>query len=254
MDVTQNRSCRSPDQETIPFLTRQCGSWSFSVSRDVRSRKDLSRQYDGVATRWQEIAKRFKLEAAYCNSMIESGFPTSFTDQGEAAVVLDCGVGSGSLSIALQSLVPNRVAYHGIDISSGMLEAAKNAMGQVGIIPTLKQASILSIPYADRTFDLVMSAHVLEHLPDPRKALIEMIRVLKPGGRLFICMTRRSLFGALIQFRWRTWAVTANQGVAWLRDSELDAVNFQILDFPFFARRASIAFWARKPLCAAQTK
>jgi len=248
MDIKQTQLRRSPDQETIPVLTRHLGSWSFSVNRDVHSRKDLSRQYDEVAARWQEIALRFNLQAAYCKSLIESGFPTSFTDRGEASVVLDCGVGSGSLSIALQSLVPNRVAYHGIDISSGMLRAAKNAMGQVGIIPTLKQANILSIPYADRTFDLVMSAHVLEHLPDPRKALMEMIRVLKPGGRLFICMTRRSFFGALIQFRWRTWAVTAKQGVEWLSGSELDAVNFQFLDFGFLARRASIAFWARKPL------
>lgn len=254
MDVKQAPLRRSPDRESIPVLTRHLGSWSFSVNRDVHSRKDLLRRYDEVAVRWQKIAIRFNLQAAYCKSLIESGFPTSLTDQEKAVAVLDCGIGSGSLSIALQSLVSNGVAYHGIDISSRMLKTAKNAMAQVGIIPTLKQANILSIPYADQTFDLVMSAHVLEHLPDPRKALIEMLRVLKPGGRLFICVTRRSLFGALIQFRWRTWAVSEKQGVEWLNGNELQAVKFQHLNFGFLARRASIAFWARKPLLVTEAK
>ena len=246
MDIAQNIPHRSPDQETIPLLSRHFGSWCFTVSRHVQSRCDLSHQYDTAAKHWQETASRFQLEAAYREPLINSGIPEALiNDIGEAAV-LDCGIGSGSLSVALSGAVSSRIAYHGIDISSGMLEAAEIAMRQEEIAPTLKQADVLSIPYADNTFDLVMSAHVLEHLPEPRQALKEMIRVLKPGGRLFVCMTRRSLFGALIQLLWRTWAVTTEQGTAWLRDCELAEVGSQPINLGTFAREASTAFWARK--------
>ena len=45
---------------------------------------------------------------------------------------------------------------------------------------------ITDIPHATGTFDLVLCSHVLEHVPDDRKAMREICRVLKPGGRLVI--------------------------------------------------------------------
>jgi len=161
--------------------------------------------------------------------------------------VLDCGIGCGSLSIALNSILPDHVAFYGIDMSAAMLATADVMMRQTGLLPQLKQADIHSIPYADQSFDFVMAAHVLEHLPEPQRALNEMIRVLKPGGMLFVCMTRRSVFGALIQLRWRTWAITERQGVAWLQDCQLADIGFRPVNLGSYAGKASMAFWARRP-------
>jgi SAM-dependent methyltransferase len=47
-------------------------------------------------------------------------------------------------------------------------------------------ADLRDLPLEDRTFDLVLCTEVLEHLPDPRPAMAEMRRVLRPGGRLIV--------------------------------------------------------------------
>ena len=127
-----------------------------------------------------------------------------------------------------------------------MLAVADAELRRAGIVAELRQSDIRAIPDPDRSFDVVMAAHVLEHLPEPQAALSEMARVLKPGGVLFACMTRRSVFGTLIQLRWRTWVVSERRGIAWLRKSGLDDVGFRPIGLGFGAGRASTAFWGRK--------
>jgi demethylmenaquinone methyltransferase/2-methoxy-6-polyprenyl-1,4-benzoquinol methylase len=163
------------------------------------------------------------------------------------ARILDCGVGNGSLSIAFNSLMKGPVDFHAIDTSAEMLVQAKSVMQHAGLDPHLQQADVMSLPYKDQSFDVVMAAHVLEHLPDPQRALAEMVRVLKPGGMVFLCVTRPSPFGALVQLLWRTWAITEKQGVAWLQASQLVDVGFQPVRLGSFAGFASTAFWARRP-------
>lgn len=161
------------------------------------------------------------------------------------ALVLDCGVGNGSLSIALHSLLKGPVDFHAIDTSAEMLVQAKSVMQHAGLEPHLQQADVMSLPYEDQSFDVVMAAHVLEHLPDPQRALAEMVRVLKPGGMVFLCVTRPSIFGAFVQLLWRTWAITEEEGIAWLNSSQLVDVRYKPVRLGS-AGFASTAFWARR--------
>lgn len=243
---TEGTSVGPLDNETILMTSHQIGSWRVTVSRDPWTSEELANRYDAVARSWERTAHRFQLEAAYRAPLIESGTSAALACAAGKARALDCGVGSGSLSLALNSTLPKKIAFHGIDLSGQMLDTAETVMRQAGISATLTQANILTIPYANQSFDLVMAAHVLEHLTEPRRALNEMIRVLKPGGRLFVCMTRRSFFGALIQVGWRTWAVTDAQGVGWLRDCHLLSIGFQRIKLGTYAGQASTAFWARR--------
>lgn len=236
-----------PVQKTIPFSCCRIGSWEVAISRRPRAPEELASRYDAVSASWRRTARRFQLESAYREPLLACGAKPILGSAGSEARVLDCGIGCGTLSLALSSILPDRIAYYGIDMSGEMLATADVAMRQTGLSPQLKQADILSIPYADRSFDFVMAAHVLEHLPEPGRALDEMVRILKPGGMVFVCMTRRSVFGALIQLRWRTWAITEREGVAWLQDCQLADIGFRPVDLGSCAGKASMAFWARRP-------
>lgn len=233
---------------SIPMMKHRFGSWEVAINRLPRAPEDLASQYDAASRHWSLTARRLHLETAYRTPLLVCRAVTDLADPKPNARVLDCGIGAGSLSIAMNSVLPDSIAFHGIDVSKQMLAKADIALRQAGMSPQLEQADILSIPHAGQSFDVVMAAHVLEHLPDPQSALTEMIRVLKPGGVVFICITRRSVLGAFIQLRWRTWTVTQQQGVTWLCDCQLTNIGFQPVRFGTCACHASTAFWAQKPV------
>ncbi len=229
------------------MVTRRFGSWEVIISRRPLSKEDLATRYNAVSGRWARKVRRFQLNTTYCEALLTSRVATILAQAEPRARVLDCGVGSGSLSIALESVLKGPAEFHAIDTSAEMLVQAKTAMQHAGLTPCLQQADVMALPYEDRSFDVVMAAHVLEHLPEPQRALAEMVRVLKPGGMVFICVTRASVFGILVQLLWRTWAITEQQGVAWLRASQLIAIEHQPVRLGFCAGVASTAFWARRP-------
>ena len=232
-------------EQAIPMTTRRFGSWEINISRRTLSSADLASRYDAVSGKWARTARRFQLNAAYCEPLMASQVVIDLMQVEPKACILDCGVGNGSLSIALGSLMTGPADFHAIDTSAEMLVQAKTVMQHAGLDPHLQQADVMSLPYEDQTFDVVMAAHVLEHLPDPQRALAEMVRVLKPGGMVFLCVTRPSLFGALVQLLWRTWAITEQEGIAWLNASRLVDIGYQPVRLGS-AGFASTAFWARR--------
>ena len=233
-------------EQAIPMTTRRFGSWEINISRRTLSSADRASRYDAVSGKWARTARRFRLNDAYCEPLLASKVVIDLMQVEPKARILDCGVGNGSLSIALGSLMTGPADFHATDTSAEMLVQAKSVMQHAGLDPHLQQADIMSLPYEDKSFDVVMAAHVLEHLPDPQRALAEMVRVLKPGGMVFLCVTRPSLFGALVQLLWRTWAITEQQGIAWLNASRLVDVGCQPIRLGS-AGFASTAFWARRP-------
>ena len=68
--------------------------------------------------------------------------------------------------------------------------AAEVPAPDVGCLFALLAGDALCLPFADATFDVVICSEVLEHLPDYRGALREMLRVLRPGGRLAVSVPR----------------------------------------------------------------
>jgi ubiquinone/menaquinone biosynthesis C-methylase UbiE len=73
----------------------------------------------------------------------------------------------------------------GIDASAAMLEAARHRPGVAELPLNFQQADARQLPFPDHSFDRVYSMYSLQIVPEAERALVEMIRVLRPGGRLY---------------------------------------------------------------------
>ena len=95
----------------------------------------------------------------------------------KAASILEVGCGEGS---KLNLVVKGQAKGFGVDISQTAIRRAKKQYPQL----TFQVADAEQLPFPEDRFDLVFSAFTLEHLSNPEKVLKEMIRVLKPSGKL----------------------------------------------------------------------
>ncbi|MEA2441353.1 MAG: hypothetical protein QOH76_2777 [Thermoleophilaceae bacterium] len=101
----------------------------------------------------------------------------------EGSAVLDIPVGGG---VALRGLRPGQgLRYVAADISPDMLERAERAARQRGVEDQveLRSADVEQLPFANGEFDRVLSFAGLHCFPRPRVAVLEIARVLRPGGQ-----------------------------------------------------------------------
>ena len=105
----------------------------------------------------------------------------------EFGSVLEIGAGTGFFIINLALAgVFDGTELHASDISEGMLAVCKRNGEEHGLQIHTQQGDAEALPYDDDSFDLVIGHAFIHHLPVPGKAIQEMFRVLKPGGRLVI--------------------------------------------------------------------
>jgi putative AdoMet-dependent methyltransferase len=101
---------------------------------------------------------------------------------GPSKSVLDIGTGTGNLALKYLGC---GAEVTGLDPSEGMLAKARQKAGADSPIRFMRvEQPFLQIPFADGSFDAVVSAYAFHHLPRPRHAdaVREMLRVAKPGG------------------------------------------------------------------------
>jgi protein-L-isoaspartate O-methyltransferase len=103
--------------------------------------------------------------------------------------VLDVGAGVGHWGRLLANVLPAEATLVGVDREPRWVEEASQRAATAGLAErfSYRQASVERLPFEDASFDLVTCQTVLIHVPDPRAAIAEMVRVVKPGGVLLAC-------------------------------------------------------------------
>jgi ubiquinone/menaquinone biosynthesis C-methylase UbiE len=99
-----------------------------------------------------------------------------------AGETLEVGVGTG-LNLPFY---PADVQLTGIDVSSAMLAIARRRANDLDHAVELREADAHALPFPDGSFDTVVCTFSLCAIPDERRAVSEMKRVLRPGGRLLL--------------------------------------------------------------------
>ena len=125
------------------------------------------------------------------------------------AQILDAGCGTGLLTLALLRTLPRPSRITAIDLSTSSLLKARQAIAQElrGRAHRVRflQANLLSLPFADESFDFIATSGALEYV-SLRDGLGELARVLKPGGHLFHLPVRPAPASTFLEllFRFKT--------------------------------------------------
>jgi demethylmenaquinone methyltransferase/2-methoxy-6-polyprenyl-1,4-benzoquinol methylase len=106
-----------------------------------------------------------------------------------SADILDLATGSGDVLFALRQGLGDEARLTGLDFCEPMLDRARTKRAKKGLGEGANQfltGDCLDLPFKDASFDLVTIAFGLRNLADRGQGLSEMLRVLRPGGRLIV--------------------------------------------------------------------
>jgi SAM-dependent methyltransferase len=101
------------------------------------------------------------------------------------ARVLDVGCGTGEIIARLAAKYPE-ATFVGLDLEDSHLARAAERCAEFAPRVHLQAGDALNLPFEAPSFDLAISRHLLQAVPDPSRVLAEMSRVLRPGGRVHV--------------------------------------------------------------------
>lgn len=146
-------------------------------------RPGLDRQPAAVTAMFDRVAPRYDL----LNLMMTGGYVVRWRRATTAALaprrgerILDVAAGTGASSLPLAEAGARVIAS---DPSPGMLAVGRRRHPHLDFVP----ADALDLPFADDSFDAVTISFGLRNIGDSERALREMARVCRPGGRLVLC-------------------------------------------------------------------
>ncbi len=142
----------------------------------IKKENRVREQYDRVAEKYDSCWQ------SYTASTLN--FLKKWLNLKGSEKVLDVACGTGALEALLVKEHPSQ-PLSGIDVSGSMLAVARRKLQSNPHI-TFSLGAASAIPFSDRSFDVVVCANSFHYFDNPPACLIEMKRVLKPGGRIVI--------------------------------------------------------------------
>jgi len=126
--------------------------------------------------------------------------------------VLDVGTGTAQIPIEICRR-RNDLRVTAIDLAAHMLQVAQRNVISAGMTAQIKleQVDAKTLPYPADEFDAVVSNSIVHHIPEPRSAFREMVRVVRSGGSLFVRDLLRPPDGQTLEKLVATYAGDANE-------------------------------------------
>ncbi len=167
--------------------------------------------YDDLAERWYDddqhavaiLRAESKLKVAYVREVLaKAGMnPSALKPSASSIKVLDVACGAGFISIPLAT---DGYDVTGIDLSKSSLAIAARHGRHLANL-NFAEDDALMLSAEDASYDVVLLLDFLEHVEDPRRAVAEALRVLKPGGVIVIHTFNRTLPARLLAIKALEW-------------------------------------------------
>lgn len=204
------------------------------------SRADLGKEPDEVAGMFDDAAAGYDRS----NAILSGGASALWRIATVRALspqpgerILDVAAGTGTSSAALAKTGAHVVA---VDISPGMLAVGRQRHPGIEFV----EADAEKLPFGDDEFDAATISFGLRNVHDPKIALAEMYRVLKPGGRLLVCEFSRPT-RALVRTGYNAYLGTVFPAVARLSSSNPAAYDYLVESIRAWPDQATLSQWIR---------
>ena len=175
-------------------------------------------KYAEAAQGWQEGLARLGYPEAY--AALFRGAPA-------ADRVLDVGTGSGAFAEAFLTGRPAPERLDLVDPVAEMLEIAQTRLAPLTSEARAIRGGLGSAPVPEAGYDAVLCAHVVEHLDDPAGAVTWLASRVRPGGRLYLSVSRPHWCTALLRWVWGHRAYRPTQVTQMLTGAGLAGIELQ---------------------------
>lgn len=173
--------------------------------------------FDDVAAHWDEMQKSF-----FSDRVRDKAFAAADVEPGKLAA--DIGAGTGFIT---RGLIDRGLKVIAVDQSASMLDEMKaDLSGESGIDYRVGQAE--KLPIVDNKVDYVFANMFLHHVDDPQMAVQEMVRILKPAGKLVITDMNSHTFEFLRSEQHDRWlGFTHDEIRDWFARAELEGIEVE---------------------------
>jgi len=139
--------------------------------------EEFTRRFDRFYSRFARVYDMLVKRGPIWKSALAHALPHV---RGPRVLEVSCGTGY------LLTQYAGQVRASAVDLNARMVEITNKNLRRAGLSADVQQADVEALPYADETFDTVLNTMSFSGYPNGRTALVEMRRVLKPGGNLVL--------------------------------------------------------------------
>jgi ubiquinone/menaquinone biosynthesis C-methylase UbiE len=176
--------------------------------------------FDNVADKWDQMRRSFFSEKVRKVAVAKAGIQAG-------KLAADIGAGTGFMT---EELIHNGLKVVAVDQSEAMLEEMKKKFGRLGTVE-YRVGKFNNLPIQNETVDYVFANMYLHHVDLPQVAIDEMVRVLKPGGKVVITDMDEHMFEFLRNEQHDRWLGFKREDVeCWFDKAGLKNVKVECVE------------------------